>query len=131
MNIFSDRSFVFMVMRNKLTNRELLVENVVVRGDLGRIFVLCVGVCGSCESMEYSDEEGFVLTQQSVKEYEDTPSYDFGDNIIDDEGVVSLEAVGEPNFELGYDGLNMQSQNSARDGIAIEEISDDEVINSL
>ena len=93
--------------------------------------VLCVGVSGVNVSMEFSEDESFDLTQQSVKDYEDIPSGSYGENIIEGGEIVSLEGCNKANFYLGYDGLVGASQKAEDAGVAIEEISDDEDVDSM
>ena len=78
--------------------------------------------------MEYSDDEDFVLSQFSTKEFSETQSADYGEDVIAvNSGIVSLEANLDSEFEWGNfyakEGLTA-SESYVHDGIAIEDISD-------
>ena len=50
--------------------------------------------------MEFSEDEELVLTQESVRGFNETQSSDYGLSIVEEDSVVSLENVGQPKFEL-------------------------------
>ena len=94
--------------------------------------MLCVSVSGVCLKMEYLDDDDFMLTQQPSKEFSDTQSFGSGADIVDyEEGVVSLETNGEAKFDLDGDKLLPQSDIETCDGIQIEDISDDEEVDTM
>ena len=82
--------------------------------------------------MDSSFEDDLVLTQNCTKDYCETQSAGYGDDVIvmDNSNIVSLE-VGEANFELVCDGICSQTQPSADGGIQIEDISDEEAIDKM
>ena len=86
--------------------------------------------------MESSDEENFVLTQCSTKDYEDIPSSQFGEDVIAESAsdTVSLESVVNENFDFGvedwFEGSTQKSQSSGGD-VQIEDISSDEEMDRM
>ena len=86
--------------------------------------------------MEFLDDEDYqlMLTQQGNDDVGSTSSQSYGLDIVDDEvsdGVVSLEGVDYPNFDVNGDGLMDSSQNVGRDGVQIEAISSDKEVETL
>ena len=83
--------------------------------------------------MESSEDENFdfVLTQESVKDYNDTFSSQFGGNVVDEEEVVSLEGNVMPNFDVDVNGIIESSQGDVCDSVQIEDISEDEAVDKL
>ena len=61
---------------------------------------MCVRLCGSTR-MDYSDDEDFCLSQNSVKPFNQTQSSGYGEDVIDGYNqVVSLESGEVANFNL-------------------------------
>ena len=80
--------------------------------------------------MEYSDDEDFVLSQFSTREFQETQSAGYGDDVIEGvNNVVSLEGNSE-NDCCGISEFEVRACSSGgesvHDGIAIEDITDDE-----
>ena len=83
-------------------------------------------------SMEFSDEEDFVLTQTPVKEYSETQSASYGDDLVDsNKDIVSLEAVPGPSFQVIGEDFFDATQPNVCDGVQIEDISSDEELESM
>ena len=77
--------------------------------------------------MELSEDEcEFSLTQEPVREFCETQSYQYGINVVENENVVSLDSNLEPNFDVNASRLLGNSENEVCDSIAIEDISEDE-----
>lgn len=83
--------------------------------------------------MESSEDENFdfALTQESVKDYNDTFSSQFGGNVVEEEEVVSLEGNVMPNFDVDVNGIIESSQGDVCDSVQIEDISEDEAVDKL
>ena len=81
--------------------------------------------------MEYSDEEDFNLTQQPVRDYCDTQSAQYGSNITEGEDVVSLEANGDANFDIGLHMFSQREQEGYEGDVGIEQISSDEEVDLM
>ena len=85
--------------------------------------------------MEYSDDESFVLSQVSTKNYCDIPSSQYGEDVVAgcSSGSVSLENIGV-NFDVCgdmlYDGSTQVEQGACAD-IQIENISSDEDVDNM
>ena len=80
--------------------------------------------------MEYSDDEDFVLSQFSTHEFQETQSAGYGDDVIEGvNNVVSLEGDLENDCceisEFEVRACSSRGE-SVCDGIAIEDITDDE-----
>ena len=83
--------------------------------------------------MEYSDDEDFILTQNSNKDYFQTQSAGYGDDVVDCESdgdkIVSLECMdSQQNNDYAVD-VFQNVMDGGCDGelnIAIENISDEE-----
>ena len=72
--------------------------------------------------MDFLDDENFVLSQMSVKEYINTQSAGFCEDVVEyNHEVVSLEPVPRPSFEIFGDQLLEMTQNAPCDGVAIED----------
>ena len=71
---------------------------------------------------DYDSEEDLCLTQSSSKDYAEAPSYQFGEDVI--ENVVSLEATDEnPNFEMGFEVSQISGgRRILYDNVEIEDI---------
>ena len=83
--------------------------------------------------MESSEDENFdfALTQESVKDYNNTFSSQFGGNVVEEEEVVSLEGNVMPNFDVDVNGIIESSQGDVCDSVQIEDISEDEAVDKL
>ena len=83
--------------------------------------------------MESLEDENFdfALTQESVKDYNDTFSSQFGGNVVEEEEVVSLEGNVMPNFDVDINGIIESSQRDVCDSVQIEDISEDEAVDKL
>ena len=92
--------------------------------------------------MEYYDsEDDLCLTQTPSKEFCETNSYSYGNDLLDNNhgvqenssGIVSLENISDvPNFDLGID-LSQRSEGKKYiyDNVEIEDISSDEELDTL
>ena len=82
--------------------------------------------------MDISDDEcDIILTQEPVREFNQTQSTDYGSSIVEDNGLVSLECGEIANFDLCLSGMIGSSQSEACDGIEIEDISSDEELDKM
>ena len=83
----------------------------------------------------FSDEEDFVLTQESTRSFEQTQSASYGEDIVDNNCVVSLENQceegGEADFTSNVGDLNDAQHGAGCDNIHIEDISEDEAIDNM
>ena len=84
-------------------------------------------------------DEDLVLTQTSSKKFDDTPSCNFGSDIVDEvneteeQGVVSLEGPsGVLNFDVGYQlSQPISGKRIIYDRVEIEDITSDEELDGM
>ena len=91
------------------------------------------------ESMEFSNEEDFVLTQTSMKPFKQSQSAGFGMDVVDndsDEDMVTLECSGIPKFGISSEDL-MEACSSQTEPCGdgqktqIEDISSDDEVDAM
>ena len=92
---------------------------------------MCVRLCGSAR-MDYSDDEDFCLSQNSVKPFNQTQSSGYGEDVIDGYNqVVSLESGEVANFNLISEDICDGVRERHSSSIAIEDISSDEAVDLM